>query len=81
MHTTGKYYDMSTMNNPLLSPSKFIFTPMLLKCIDTLAKRHGEVVRETYEEGIVKKWNLDSFSHGAFVQQGVFQRYFHMVID
>ena len=39
-----------------------------------MAKRHGNVVKQTYQEGVVKKWELDENSHGAFVLYGVGQR-------
>ena len=42
--------------------------------LDLLTARHGQVVRETYREGIVKRWTQDSFSHGAFVMEGVSQK-------
>ena len=48
------------------------------KALGLLEKRHGKVVRDTFEEGLVKKWNTDSFSHGAFVLQGVYQRHHFM---
>ena len=31
-------------------------------------------MKDTFETGIVKKWSLDQFSHGAFVLFGVTQR-------
>ena len=45
-----------------------------LKALNELAKRHGNVVKQTYQEGVVKKWGLDEHSHGAFVLYGVGQR-------
>ena len=47
--------------------------------MDLLTRRHGEVVRETFQTGLVKKWSEDSHSHGAFVMHGVLQRYQYMV--
>lgn len=44
-----------------------------------MVERHGEVARETFVEGFVKKWNLDSFSHGAFIMHGAYQRHLYMV--
>ena len=40
-----------------------------------MVERHGEVARETYEDGVVVKWNQDRFSHGGFVAYGVGQRH------
>ena len=42
--------------------------------LEILTARHGQVVRETFREAVVKKWSQDTFSHGAFVIQGVGQR-------
>ena len=44
------------------------------QCLDLLEERHGRVVKDTFETGIVKKWSEDEFSHGAFVLFGVTQR-------
>ena len=45
-----------------------------LQALDILEERHGSVVRETYETGVVKKWQEDNHAHGAFVIQNAFQR-------
>ncbi len=42
--------------------------------MDLLEERHGRVVKDTFETGVVKKWSEDEFSHGAFVLFGVTQR-------
>ena len=47
---------------------------MVLQVLDILTARHGKVVRETFREAAVKKWSQDTFSHGAFVMEGVEQR-------
>ena len=52
---------------------------IFLQALDLLQKRHGEVVRETYQSGVVKKWSHDTHSHGAFVMHGVMQRYQYLV--
>ena len=36
------------------------------QCLSDLVEVHGDVVRETYREGIVKKWLTDSEAGGAF---------------
>ena len=51
------------------------FSNIFLQALDLLRKRHGEVVRETFRSGVVKKWSHDTTSHGAFVMHGVLQRY------
>jgi len=43
--------------------------------LEELELIHGPVVREEYEDTIIKKWNLDEFSHGAFVMLEPFQKY------
>ena len=47
---------------------------VVLQVLDILTARHGKVVRETFREAAVKKWSQDTFSHGAFVMEGVEQR-------
>ena len=43
--------------------------------------RHGRVVRDTYETGVVKKWLEDNHAHGAFVLHSNFQMNDLMVIN
>merc|ERR1712142_1367208 len=45
------------------------------RALNILAERHGNVVRETYETGIVKKWQEDTHSRGAFVFQNAYQKF------
>ena len=47
---------------------------MHFQALQLLEERHGSVVRETYETGVVKKWQEDNHAHGAFVIQNAFQR-------
>lgn len=42
-------------------------------------KRHGEMARLNFVEGIVKKWDLDNHYQGAAVYYGVHQRKLLMV--
>ena len=53
---------------------------MTLQALKLLEERHGSVVRETYETGVVMKWQEDNHAHGAFVIQNAFQRVDLMVI-
>jgi len=43
--------------------------------LSELEKIHGPVVRQEYEEGVVKNWNKDKFSHGGFVMLEPYQKY------
>lgn len=39
---------------------------------------HGPVVREEFESMVVKRWQADEFSHGAYVFHEPFQKYTYM---
>jgi len=43
--------------------------------LEELELIHGPVVREEYEDAIIKNWNKDEFSHGAYVMLEPFQKY------
>ena len=45
-----------------------------------LVERHGPVARHEFETGVVKKWQNDKFSHGAFVIQHPYTKIDLMVI-
>ena len=44
------------------------------QALKILEQRHGSVVRETYETGVVQKWALDNHIHGAFVVPNSYQQ-------
>jgi len=48
------------------------------KALDLVAERHGVIAKEEFEEGVVKKWILDPYSHGGFVMRDTFQAHDHM---
>ena len=76
MHTEGdkivcvweglKCFDKSL---PLITIHKIIH-----QALDILEERHGRIVRDSFETGVVKKWQLDNHAHGAFVIHDVYQR-------
>ena len=39
---------------------------LIEQCLEDLVGIHGDVARETFKEGIVKKWVTDSEAGGAF---------------
>merc|ERR1719334_2640685 len=43
------------------------------RALEMMVDRHGEIARDQFETGVVKKWQLDNFAHGAFVMPYVFQ--------
>ena len=45
----------------------------LNQTLDDLSEIHGEYIRDLYIEGIVKRWSLDPFSHGAWTQFNPYQ--------
>jgi len=79
------YYPSNDLHGPVILASytwehdSEIFVSMsdeecIEQALKILEERHGSVVRETYETGVVQKWALDNHIHGAFVVPNSYQQ-------